>query len=296
MARFRLLQGMGAIALLSIASAAFATQDELAARRVAVVHTFTGTPDGIQPMGGLAKGPDGGLYGTTVYGGEYGYDPLSGANGNGTIFRISTNNTYSVLYSFTHLQADFSNTDGRWPDRTLAIAPERMVWRTRTQRALDWHVVLVVDVSGSMEPSVIYSAVMAAILSAIPAVTVKFVAFNTRLLDLSDRVTDPLGLLLEVSVGGGTLIAPALRYARSLLKVPARSIVLVVTDFEEGESVPDVLAETRALVETGCKALGLAALDDAGAGAAEVAAAPPLQAASGTSARVARTIPVRRVM
>ncbi len=124
MARFRLLQGMGAIALLSIASAAFATQDELAARRVAVVHTFTGTPDGIQPMGGLAKGPDGGLYGTTVYGGEYGYDPLSGANGNGTIFRISTNNTYSVLYSFTHLQADFSNTDGRWPDRTLAIAPD----------------------------------------------------------------------------------------------------------------------------------------------------------------------------
>jgi Mg-chelatase subunit ChlD len=144
------------------------------------------------------------------------------------------------------------------------LAPERLVFKTRTKRALDWHVVLVVDVSGSMEASVIYSAIMAAILSAIPAVSVRFVAFNTQVIDLSDRVTDPLGLLLEISVGGGTFIAPALRYARSLLKVPSRSIVLVVSDFEEGESVASVLAETRALVETGCKALGLAALDDVG--------------------------------
>lgn len=124
MARSRLLQAMGAMALVSIASAAFAAQDELAARRFVVVHAFSGTPDGIQPMGGLAKGPDGGLYGTTVYGGEYGYDPLSGANGNGTLFRISANSAYSVLYSFTHLQPDFSNIDGRWPDRAPAVAPD----------------------------------------------------------------------------------------------------------------------------------------------------------------------------
>ncbi|MBL8606909.1 MAG: VWA domain-containing protein [Myxococcales bacterium] len=177
----------------------------------------------------------------------------------------------------------------------FTLAPERLVWKTRTQRALDWHVVLVVDVSGSMEPSVIYSAVMAAILSAIPAVTVKFVAFNTQVLDLSDRVDDPLGLLLEVSVGGGTLIAPALRYARSLLKVPARSIVLLVTDFEEGESVADVLSEARALVETGCKALGLAALDDVGKprfhrGIAELVAGAGVPVAALTPAELARWI------
>lgn len=180
-------------------------------------------------------------------------------------------------------------------DAGFTLAPERMVWKTRTQRALDWHVVLVVDVSGSMEPSVIYSAVMAAILSAIPAVTVKFVAFNTQVLDLSDRVDDPLGLLLEVSVGGGTLIAPALRYARSLLKVPSRSIVLLVTDFEEGESVADVLSEARALVETGCKALGLAALDDVGKprfhrGIAELIAGAGVPVAALTPTELARWI------
>lgn len=146
----------------------------------------------------------------------------------------------------------------------VALLPETLAFKTRTKRSLDWHVVLVVDVSGSMEPSVIYSAMMAAILSALPALTVHFVAFNTEIVDLSGRVDDPLALLLEVSVGGGTSIAKGVRYARDLLKVPARSIVVLVSDFEEGFSVPTLVAEVRALVETGAKVLGLAALDAEG--------------------------------
>ncbi|MBX7197471.1 MAG: VWA domain-containing protein, partial [Sandaracinaceae bacterium] len=147
----------------------------------------------------------------------------------------------------------------------LALVAERLSFKSRSKRSLDWHLVLVVDVSGSMEASVIYSAMMAAILNALPALTVRFVAFNTQIMDLSERVDDPLGLLLEISVGGGTDIGRGLRYARSLLRVPSRSIVVVVSDFEEGVSVPGLLGETRALVESGAKVLGLAALDDRGA-------------------------------
>jgi Mg-chelatase subunit ChlD len=150
------------------------------------------------------------------------------------------------------------------PDGVTRLTPERFVFRSRAKRSLDWHLVLVVDVSGSMDASVIYSAMMAAILSAIPALTVHFVAFNTEVLDLSGKVDDPLGLLLEVSVGGGTFIAKGLRYARSLLKVPVRSLVVLLSDFEEGDSVPALLGEVRAIVESGAKAIGLAALDDAG--------------------------------
>jgi len=180
-------------------------------------------------------------------------------------------------------------------DGTHELTPDRLVWKTRSQRALDWHVVLVVDVSGSMEASVIYSALMAAILSAIPAVTVRFLAFNTHVMDLSDRVSDPLGLLLEVAVGGGTFIGPALRYARGLLAVPSRSIVVTVTDFEEGGSVNELVAEARALVESGCKALGLAALDDTGApryhrGIAELVAGAGMPVAALTPLELARWI------
>lgn len=152
----------------------------------------------------------------------------------------------------------------RIDDGELRLVPDHLQWRQRARRSLDWHVALVVDVSGSMEPSVIYAAMMAAILSGLPALSVQFYAFNTQVIDLTDRVDDPLGLLLEVSVGGGTYIAQAIAYARSRLRVPARSLVVVVSDFEEGESVPSLVAETRALVETGAKVLGLAALDDRG--------------------------------
>jgi Mg-chelatase subunit ChlD len=150
-------------------------------------------------------------------------------------------------------------------DGSPQLVPDRLVFRSRARRSLDWQVILLVDVSGSMEASVIYSALMAAILGGLPAVSTHFVAFSTRVMDLSDKVHDPLGLLLAVSVGGGTNIARALRYARQLLRVPARSLVILVTDFEEGGPLHALLAEVRALAESGARPLGLAALDDQGA-------------------------------
>lgn len=149
-------------------------------------------------------------------------------------------------------------------DGTPQLAPERWTFRERAKPSLDWRLILVVDVSGSMEPSVIYSALVAAILARVPTLSVSFLAFNTEVIDLSEHVSDPLALLLEVSVGGGTSIGRALRAARQRLSVPARSLVVCVSDFEEGGSVPRLIAEVRALVETGATALGLAALDDLG--------------------------------
>ncbi len=174
-------------------------------------------------------------------------------------------------------------------DGTPQLVPDRLVFKTRARRSLDWRIILVVDVSGSMETSVIFSALMAAILSGLPAVSVQFVSFSTQVVDLSNKVTDPLGLLLEVVVGGGTDIARALRYARSLIAVPRRTMLLLVTDFEEGGPVTALLAEVRAITESGARALGLAALDDRGApryakGIAEqvVAAGMPVAAVTPT--------------
>jgi Mg-chelatase subunit ChlD len=145
------------------------------------------------------------------------------------------------------------------------LVPDRLVFKARARRSLDWRIILVVDVSGSMEPAVIYAAMMAAILSGLPAVTLHFVAFADDVVDLSERVEDPLGLLLEVNVGGGTDIARGLRYARQLIDVPLRTLVVLVTDFEEGGPLPALLAEVRAIAESGARPLGLAALDERGA-------------------------------
>ncbi|WP_418956924.1 DUF5682 family protein [Streptomyces tritici] len=146
----------------------------------------------------------------------------------------------------------------------VTVVPERPVFRTRARRESDWRLVLVVDVSGSMEASTIWSALTASVLAGVPTLSTHFVAFSTQVVDLSGRVEDPLGLLLEVRVGGGTNIARGLRHARSLVTVPSRTLVVLVSDFEEGGPTAPLLGEVRALVEAGCHVLGCASLDDRG--------------------------------
>ena len=58
------------------------------------LYSFCSLPDcadGDSPLGGLVEGTDGNLYGTTVFG---------GANDSGTVFRVTTSGTFTMLYSF----------------------------------------------------------------------------------------------------------------------------------------------------------------------------------------------------
>ncbi|MEU1484846.1 DUF5682 family protein [Streptomyces sp. NPDC005752] len=155
-------------------------------------------------------------------------------------------------------------TARRTADGRVQVIPERPVFRSRARRSADWRLILVTDVSGSMEASTIWSALTASVLAGVPTLSTHFLAFSTEVVDLTGHVHDPLSLLLEVSVGGGTHIAAGLRRARSLIAVPSRTLVVVISDFEEGAPLGGLLAEVRALVTTGCHVLGCASLDDAG--------------------------------
>ncbi|MFF4389543.1 DUF5682 family protein [Streptomyces sp. NPDC001552] len=161
------------------------------------------------------------------------------------------------------LRANLAHTR-RGADGSVVVVPERPVFSTRASREADWRLILVVDVSGSMEASVIWSALTAAVLGGVPTLSTHFLAFSTQVVDLTDRVEDPLSLLLEVRVGGGTHIAAGLAHARSLITVPSRTLVVVVSDFEEGAPIGGLLGEVRALAASGAHLLGCAALDDEG--------------------------------
>ncbi|MET9958424.1 DUF5682 family protein [Streptomyces sp. NPDC006326] len=161
------------------------------------------------------------------------------------------------------LRANLAHTR-RLADGKAVVVPERPVFSTRVSREADWRLILVVDVSGSMEASVIWSALTAAVLGGVPTLSTHFLAFSTQVVDLTDRVEDPLSLLLEVRVGGGTHIAAGLAHARSLITVPSRTLVVVVSDFEEGGPIGGLLGEVRALAASGAHLLGCAALDDSG--------------------------------
>ncbi|WP_072489282.1 vWA domain-containing protein [Streptomyces atratus] len=167
----------------------------------------------------------------------------------------------------------------RTEDGRLVVVPERPLFSTRASKEADWRLVLVVDVSGSMEASVIWSALTAAVLGGVPTLSTHFLAFSTQVIDLTDRVEDPLSLLLEVRVGGGTHIAAGLAHARSLITVPSRTLVVVVSDFEEGAPLGGLLGEVRALASSGAHLLGCAALDDTGTPRYSVSVARQLVAA-----------------
>jgi uncharacterized repeat protein (TIGR03803 family) len=68
-----------------------------------VLHAFIGSPDGQTPTGGLVEDVQGNLYGTTFYGGAHSF---------GTVFKLDTSGTETLLYSFT-------GGDGRWPNGGL---------------------------------------------------------------------------------------------------------------------------------------------------------------------------------
>lgn len=142
------------------------------------------------------------------------------------------------------------------------LVARRMRFDARVRRQLTWDVILLVDQSGSMASSVLYSAVCAGIMSALPGVRLRLLLFDTAVADLTPLAADPVAVLMTAQLGGGTDIAGALRTAESLVNTPARTVVMVVSDFEEGGSVTDLVSTTRRLRTAGVTLLGLAALDE----------------------------------
>lgn len=144
------------------------------------------------------------------------------------------------------------------------LIAERLRFNSRERRRLPWTVVLCVDQSGSMTDSIIHSAVMASILSGLPGVRVKMVLFDTSIIDVTDRLTDPLDTLLSVQLGGGTDIGSAVAYCEKLIDTPDRTVFALITDFCEGAYPRALYAAVARLAEARVRMIGLPALDDRG--------------------------------
>lgn len=153
----------------------------------------------------------------------------------------------------------------RYDTERRVLVPDRVRFFSRARRHFPWTVILCIDQSGSMASSVIHSAVMAAIISGLPSIRLHLVVFDTSVVDLSNRASDPVEVLLTVQLGGGTDIGGAVAYCEQLVVQPSRTILVLVTDFFEGASPARLIQVVRRLAEARVKMLGLAALDDSAA-------------------------------
>ncbi len=146
------------------------------------------------------------------------------------------------------------------------IIPERCWFfdRTTTSAANRRHVILDIDQSGSMGESVIYSSVMSCILASMAAVKVNVVAFDTNIVDLSDKCEDPVELLYGFQLGGGTDINRSVAYCSAFVENPAKTLFFLITDLMEGGNQAGLLKRLRDLKESGVTVITLLAISDAG--------------------------------
>ena len=149
-----------------------------------------------------------------------------------------------------------------WDADRKVIVADRLRFHGRSSRRLPWTIILCVDQSGSMLSSTIYAAVMASILAALPSVDVKLIVFDTSIVDLSSEAHDPVEVLMSVQLGGGTNIANAVTYCEGLVSQPSRTIFVLLSDFEEGGSLSQLLAAVRRMASSRVTMLGLGALTD----------------------------------
>lgn len=152
-----------------------------------------------------------------------------------------------------------------WDREKKRLVPERFHFFANQRRRHEWDVVLVVDQSGSMAESVVYSSVMAAIFASLDVLRTRLVFFDTEVVDMTPLLTDPVDVLFSTQLGGGTDINRAVAYAQeNLIERPDRTLFILVTDLYEGGNAAELVARLRQLVEGRVKALCLLALSDHG--------------------------------
>ncbi len=144
------------------------------------------------------------------------------------------------------------------------IIPEHLIGQGRKGQSLK-HVILLIDQSGSMATSVVYSSVFGAIMASLRSVKTHFVAFSTEIADLTEKLEDPVDLLFGTQLGGGTDINKALGYAQTLIHNPSETILVLISDLFEGGSEPEMLKKVTAIKSSGVSFVTLLALNDQGA-------------------------------
>jgi Mg-chelatase subunit ChlD len=152
-----------------------------------------------------------------------------------------------------------------WDAEKKRLIPERFYFWSNQRRRHEWEIAIVVDQSGSMAQSVVYSSVMAAIFASLDVVRTRLLFFDTEIVDMTPLLVDPVEVLFSTQLGGGTDINRAVAYAQAnFVEKPEKTIFLLVTDLFEGGNKAELVMRMRQLVESKVKTMVLLALSDAG--------------------------------
>lgn len=144
------------------------------------------------------------------------------------------------------------------------IVPETRIGFGRKRAALR-DIILCIDQSGSMATSVVYCGIFGAVLASLPAVRTQVVVFDTAVVDLSDKLSDPVEVLFGTQLGGGTDINQALSYCQAAIRRPSETILILISDLIEGGVRENLIKRAASILASGVNMITLLALSDDGA-------------------------------
>lgn len=145
------------------------------------------------------------------------------------------------------------------------LIPERVYFYSRAQKANNWTVIVDMDQSGSMADSVVYGSVCGSIFASLPALKTHVIAFDTEVVDLTEKCgSDPVDMLFGVQLGGGTDINKSVAYCEQFITEPGRTLFILITDLFEGGNQAQLVRRMADMVASGVRCLCLLALSDSG--------------------------------
>ena len=132
-----------------------------------------------------------------------------------------------------------------WDPAERRLYVDRLFYRHTGKKSLPTRLIIIVDQSGSMTSAMVQTTILASIFAALPRVIVHLVAFDTRVIDLTPWVHDPVEALLRTKLGGGNDMRLALDLAAPFIDSPQHTAVVIISDFYDGSDFFSVLRQWK---------------------------------------------------
>lgn len=175
--------------------------------------------------------------------------------------KLPNSNTTNKIFKNLDIKKTIRYNLKNYDIKNKTIFTDKLFFNQNIKKYNPYNIIILIDESGSMLDSVIYSSIMASIFANLPYLSIKLVIFDISVVDLSEHIKEPIDILFKVQLGGGTNIAQALEYAKKITFVPDKTIVLLISDLFDSNDYKLMYKNANDIIEAGSKLIVLTALD-----------------------------------
>lgn len=175
--------------------------------------------------------------------------------------KLPNSNTTNKIFKNLDIKKTIRYNLKNYDIKNKTIFTDKLFFNQNIKKYNPYNIIILIDESGSMLDSVIYSSIMASIFANIPYLSIKLIIFDISVVDLSEHIKEPIDILFKVQLGGGTNIAQALEYAKKITVAPDKTIVLLISDLFDSNDYKLMYKNANDIIESGSKLIVLTALD-----------------------------------